>query len=74
MATPSAQKESDPVGGVTFADWDASEKLLATSLKAKFVTKTNSGHNIYAYSPQLVIDAIREVVDDVRSDAKRTAR
>ena len=71
---PSAQKESDPVGGVTFADWEASEKLLATSLNAKFVTKTNSGHNIYAYSPQLVIDAIREVVDDVRSDAKRTAR
>jgi pimeloyl-ACP methyl ester carboxylesterase len=71
---PSAQKESDPVGGVTFADWEASQKLLATSLNAKFVTKTNSGHNIYAYSPQLVIDAIREVVDDVRSNAKRTAR
>ena len=53
---------------------EASETLLATSLNAKFVTKTNSGHNIYAYSPQLVIDAIREVVDDVRSDAKRTAR
>jgi hypothetical protein len=31
------------------------------------VTKTNSGHNIYAYSPQLVIDAIREVVDAVRN-------
>ena len=29
---------------------------------------TNSGHNIYAYSPQLVIDAIREVVDAVRAD------
>ena len=72
--SPSAQNESDPVGGVTFADWEASEKLLATSLNAKFVTKTNSGHNIYAYSPKLVIDAIREVVDDVRSDAKRTAR
>ena len=39
---PSAQKESDPVGGLTFADWEASEKLLATSLNAKFVTKTNS--------------------------------
>jgi hypothetical protein len=74
MATPSAQKESDPVARVTFADWQASEKLLATSLNAKFVTNTNSGHNIYAYSPKLVIGAIREVVDDVRSDAKRTAR
>ena len=70
----SAPKDSDPVAGVTFADWQASEKLLATSLNAKFVTKTNSGHNIYAYSPQLVIDAIREVVEDVRSNAKQTAR
>ena len=59
---------------MTFADSTASEKLLATSLNAKFVTKTNSGHNIYAYSPQLVIDAIREVVEDVRSNAKQTAR
>ena len=64
---PSAPKDSDPAAGVTFADWQASEKLLATSLNAKFVTKTNSGHNIYAYSPQLVIDAIREVVDAVRN-------
>jgi len=71
---PSTQSESDPVGGVSFADWEASERLLATSLNAKFVAKTNSGHNIYAYSPQLVIDAIREVVEDVRSDTKRTAR
>ena len=59
-------KESDPAGGVTFADWQASERLLATSLNARLVTKTNSGHNIYAYAPQLVIDAIREVVDAVR--------
>ncbi len=64
---PSAQAESNPVGGVTFVDWQASEKLLATSLSAKFVAKTNSGHNIYAYSPQLVINAIREVVGTVRS-------
>ena len=64
---PSAPKDNDPAAGVTFADWQASEKLLATSLNAKLVTKTNSGHNIYAYSPQLVIDAIREVVDAVRN-------
>ena len=55
------------MGGVNFADWETSQNLLATSLNAKFVTKTNSGHNIYAYSPQLVIDAIREVVDAVRN-------
>ena len=68
---PSAAKESDPVGGVTFADWQASENLLATSLNAKFITRTNSGHNIYAYSPQLVIAAIREVVDAVRAGKSR---
>jgi D-alanyl-D-alanine carboxypeptidase len=64
---PSDQKKSDPVAGVTFADWQASVRLLATSLNAKLITKTRSGHNIYAYSPQLVIDAIREVVDAVRA-------
>ena len=64
---PSALKEGDPVGGVTFADWQASEKLLAISLSAWLVTDTHSGHNIYAYSPQLVIDAIRQVVDAVRA-------
>lgn len=68
---PSAPTESDPVGGVSFADWETSQNLLATSLSAKFVTKTNSGHNIYAYSPQLVIDASREVVDAVRARKKR---
>jgi D-alanyl-D-alanine carboxypeptidase len=63
----STAQESNPTAGVTFADWQASEKLLAASLGARFVGDTNSGHNIYAYSPQLVIDAIREVVDAVRS-------
>jgi pimeloyl-ACP methyl ester carboxylesterase len=70
---PSAPKETDPPYGITFADWRASEKLLAASLDAKFIDKTNSGHNIYAYSPQLVIDSIREVVDHVRSDARSPA-
>lgn len=68
---PSAQKESDPAGGVSFADWRASETLLATSLDARLVANTNSGHNIHAYSPQLVIDAIREVVDAVRAGKAR---
>ena len=51
---------------MTFTDWQASEKLLAESFGAKLITGTNSGHNIYAYSPEIVIDAIREVVDVVR--------
>jgi pimeloyl-ACP methyl ester carboxylesterase len=64
---PSVQAESDPVGGVSFADWKASEMLLARSLRAKLIAKTNSGHNIHAYAPQLVIDAIREVVEAARA-------
>jgi len=52
---------------VTFADWQVSEKLLAKSLGAKLVTSANSGHKIYAYSPEFVIDAIREVVGSVRA-------
>jgi pimeloyl-ACP methyl ester carboxylesterase len=63
---PSTPPEDEPVAGVTFANWQASEKLLAESLSAKLLTGTKSGHNIYAYSPELVIDAIREVVDAVR--------
>ena len=58
---------------MTFADWEASEDLLATTLHAKHVAKTRSGHAIYAYSPQLVVDAIREVVDAVRRGAARVA-
>lgn len=64
---PSSPPEAEPAGGVSFADWQASEALLAASLDARLVTDTNSGHNIYAYAPQLVVDAIREVVDDVRA-------
>jgi hypothetical protein len=51
---------------VTFDDWLAAQDRLATELHARHVTRTNSGHNIYLYSPALVVDAIREVVDDVR--------
>jgi D-alanyl-D-alanine carboxypeptidase len=69
---PSASKEGDPPAGVTFEDWRTSQRLLATSLNARFVATTNSGHNVYAYAPQLVIDAIREVVDAVRAGGAAT--
>ena len=68
---PSAQPESEPVGGVSFAHWRASEPLLAKSLNAKLVANTRSGHNIYAYAPELVINAIREVVDAARAGKAR---
>lgn len=71
---PSTPQESDPAAGVTFADWRASQKLLAASLGARFVADTNSGHNIYAYAPQLVVDAIREVVEAVRAGADSATR
>ena len=42
-------------------------KQLGVNLGAKTITETNSGHNIYMYNPQLVIDSINEIVDDVRT-------
>jgi hypothetical protein len=45
----------------------AAADLLATDLDAEHVTKTNSGQEMYLYSPALVIDAVREVVDDARA-------
>lgn len=51
---------------VTFADWLAAQDLLAASLGARHISQTHSGHNIYLYSPRLVIDAIREVVEAAR--------
>jgi pimeloyl-ACP methyl ester carboxylesterase len=57
---------------VTFEDWLAALDRLATELDAEHVTKTNSGHNIYQYSPALVVDAIRAVVDDVGSPGRRS--
>ena len=68
---PSAPKEDLAAAGVTFVDWQAAEEQLAAALDAKLITETRSGHNIYAYSPALVIDAVRAVVDAVRSGATR---
>ena len=52
----------------TFADWVAMDTQLGADLGAKTITETDSGHNIYLYNPQLVIDSIDEVVADVRSE------
>jgi pimeloyl-ACP methyl ester carboxylesterase len=53
---------------VEFADWLAAQDRLAEELDVEHITKTKSGHDIYLYSPQLVVDAIRDVVDDVRAE------
>ena len=50
-----------------FVDWKSAQELLAPYLHARFVADTNSGHHVYLYSPQLVISAVREVVDVVRA-------
>jgi pimeloyl-ACP methyl ester carboxylesterase len=55
---------------------DAAQKIAQAKLAqlapgAKHVTKTDSGHEIHKEQPQLVIDAIREVVDAVRKGCAR---
>ena len=52
----------------------AQEQLAKLVPKAKHITKTNSGHEIHKEQPQLVIDAIREVVEGVRSGRHQLAR
>ena len=44
----------------------AQEKLAHLVPGAKHITKTHSGHNMMVDQPQLVTDAIRDVVDAVR--------
>ncbi|AKS35607.1 alpha/beta hydrolase [Mycolicibacterium goodii] len=47
---------------VTFADWLAAQDQLAKALGAGHITDTHSGHDIYLYSPALVVAAIRDMV------------
>ena len=49
------------------AQQQAQAKLARLVPGAKHVTQTHSGHNIHQEQPQLVIGAIREVVDAVRA-------
>ena len=46
---------------------EAQNKFAALFKGAKHVTNTNASHYIHRTQPQLVIDSIREVVDQVRS-------
>ena len=54
--------------------WLAAQDLLAASLGAKHIKSTHSGHNVYLYEPQMVVDAIRKTVDEVRSKPRSTRR
>jgi len=55
-------------GPETWAAWRTAHDRLAKLLNAKHVSDTNSGHVIQMEQPRLVIDAIREVVEAVRSE------
>jgi hypothetical protein len=49
----------------------AQEQLANLVPNAKHITNTNSGQEIHKEQPQLVIDAIRQVVEAVRSQLAR---
>ncbi len=53
-------------GPIVFQAHLSGQKQLATLLKAKQISQTHAGHYIQNEQPQIVIDAIREVVDKVR--------
>jgi pimeloyl-ACP methyl ester carboxylesterase len=59
---------------VDAAQKEAQERLAKLVPNEKHVTKTNSGHEIHKEQPQLVIDAVREVVEAVRSGRRELAR
>ena len=44
------------------------QERLAQNLHAKHISETHAGHYIHTEQPQLVIDAIREVVEKVRKE------
>lgn len=60
-------QEANPVEQVTFADWLAGQRLLAATLGVEQIADTDSGHDVYLYSPQLVTDTIGSVVAEVRN-------
>jgi pimeloyl-ACP methyl ester carboxylesterase len=61
-------------GPETWEAWQSAHDRLAKLLKAKQITDTNSGHVIQMEQPQLVVDAIRQVVEAVRSGSHQVGR
>ena len=61
-------------GAETWPAWRIAQDRLAKLLNAKHVSDTNSGHAVQMEQPQLVIDAIRQVVDAVRSGSHQVTR
>jgi pimeloyl-ACP methyl ester carboxylesterase len=70
VLTASKPWATDQVGPLpelpTFDNWKTQLDRSAVALGAPNITDTNSGHDIYLYSPKRVVDSIREVVNDAR--------
>jgi pimeloyl-ACP methyl ester carboxylesterase len=58
-------------GSIVFQAHLTGQKRLTDRLHARQITNTHSGHYIQTEQPQLVIDAIKEIVDKVRADKSR---
>ena len=56
------------------AQKQAQERLAKLVPNAKHITNTNSGHEIHKEQPQLVIDAIRNIVEAVHSGSFQLTR
>lgn len=56
------------LGAIVFKAHLEGQKQLAEVLKAKQINDTHAGHYIQTEKPQLVIEAIRSVLDQVRKD------
>jgi pimeloyl-ACP methyl ester carboxylesterase len=52
----------------------AQERLANLAPNEKHITNTNSGHEIHKEQPQIVISAIRDVLEAVRSGRRQLAR
>jgi hypothetical protein len=57
---------AEDVEGFKVADDEMQAELAALSTSGKQVIAADCGHHIHVEQPQLVIDAIREVVEAVR--------
>lgn len=54
--------------GSTWPAWLQAQKLLASQLAAVHISNTKSGHGIAIEQPQLVVEAIRKVVEAIRTE------
>ncbi|HRI43759.1 MAG TPA: alpha/beta hydrolase [Fimbriimonadaceae bacterium] len=66
ILTADKQFEFGAGGAETWPAWREAHEQLAAHLRAKHITETHSSHGIQLEQPQLVVAAVRQVVDAVR--------